>query len=145
MALSALICGLLFGAGLAVSGMVNPDKVLAFLDVAGDWDPSLALVMAAALVPSAIAYKWIPARGRPLAETAFHLPSATGIDRDLIVGGILFGAGWGLIGLCPGPAIAGLAYGRTESVIYFIAMVAGIALSRFVTAHKHASPASETG
>ena len=141
-----MICGGLFGLGLAGSGMVNPAKVLAFLDVMGDWDPSLALVMIGALVPSALAFKWIPVHAfRPLMDKKFHLPSPGKIDRPLIAGAVMFGVGWGLVGLCPGPAIAGLAYGHSESFIFFAAMAAGIALSRLLDAKSERSPATETG
>ncbi|MDD9877084.1 MAG: YeeE/YedE family protein [Magnetovibrio sp.] len=146
MVLAALLCGLLFGLGLAVSGMVNPAKVLAFLDVAGEWDPSLALVMAGALVPAAVAYRWLPGwRARPLFDPAYHLPTASAVDRPLVAGAVLFGAGWGLVGLCPGPAIAGLAYGRSESLIFFAAMALGIGLSRLTAGGAGRPAATETG
>ncbi len=128
----SMICGVIFGLGLAISGMVNPAKVLAFLDVAGDWDPSLALVMGAALVPSFVAFRWLPSRPRPWLADRFELPAATVIDGRLLGGAALFGIGWGLVGLCPGPAIAALAYLKIESLIFLAALVGGIGLARLV-------------
>jgi len=145
MILGSLIAGLLFGLGLAVSGMVNPAKVLAFLDLFGDWDPSLMLVMGAALVPSFIAYRSLPKRPRPLYDTGFHLPTATHIDARLIAGAVLFGVGWGLVGLCPGPAIASLAYGHLESIVFFAAMAGGIGMSRMLPGGAPKTPETETG
>jgi len=130
----SLISGIIFGLGLAVSGMVNPAKVQAFLDVAGAWDPSLALVMGAALVPSFIAFKWLPQRQKPLFADQFQLPTATQIDARLLIGAVIFGIGWGLIGLCPGPAIASLAYLKVESFIFLAALLGGIGLARLVSA-----------
>jgi uncharacterized membrane protein YedE/YeeE len=115
---TALLSGTIFGSGLAVARMTNPAKVLAFLDVAGAWDPSLAFVMGAALAVSALAYRFRPA------------PSgiATGIDARLLVGAGLFGLGWGLAGFCPGPAIASLSTGSGEVVTFVLAMVVGMLL-----------------
>lgn len=124
--LSSLVSGLLFGAGLTVSQMVNPAKVAAFLDVAGHWDPSLALVMGAALGTTAVLYRRVLRRRTPLFAPEFHLPSSRRIDARLLVGSALFGIGWGLGGLCPGPALAGLSYGLTDSVVFVVSMVAGM-------------------
>jgi uncharacterized membrane protein YedE/YeeE len=129
--LVALGTGILFGLGLAVSGMANPKKVLGFLDITGDWDPSLALVMAAALAVAFLGFRSSYGRGRPLLAETFGAPTPgiqAPLDGRLIAGAILFGAGWGLVGFCPGPAIASLAFGRIESVVFVIAMVAGVAL-----------------
>ena len=104
--LAALLSGLLFGAGLTISQMVNPAKVAGFLDVAGDWDPSLALVMGGALTVTAICYRLTMRRGAPLLASDFRLPTAEDVDARLIGGAALFGVGWGLAGFCPGPAIA---------------------------------------
>jgi uncharacterized membrane protein YedE/YeeE len=129
-----LIAGLLFGAGLTISGMVNPDKILDFLDVSaipsGNWDPSLALVFAAALLPMLAAYRISERMTAPLSGDKFIIPNNETIDRRLIVGSAIFGVGWGLIGLCPGPAISGLAFGKFESILFVVAMFAGIALKR---------------
>ena len=129
--ISALICGFLFGLGLAISEMVNPAKVLGFLDVTGNWDPSLIFVMAAGLAVTLITFRFILKQPRPLFESQFHLPSQSKtIDRQLITGAAIFGIGWGLVGYCPGPAIASLAYGQTETVIFLVAMMAGLYVNR---------------
>ena len=125
------LAGLLFGAGLVLSQMVDPAKVLGFLDVAGAWDPSLALVMVGALAVTALGYRLSFGLGRPLAAGQFRLPTRTDIDRPLIVGAVLFGLGWGIAGYCPGPAIASLAFGRPEIVVFVVAMLAGMAAYRF--------------
>ncbi len=125
------ISGLLFGLGLAVSQMVNPAKVLDFLDVAGNWDPSLAFVMAGALMVALPAFHFILRREGPLLTPKFSLPLRQEIDPRLLLGAALFGIGWGLVGLCPGPAVASLAYLKDESVIFLLALVAGMGLHRF--------------
>lgn len=128
----ALASGVIFGFGLALSQMVNPAKVLAFLDVAGDWDPSLALVMAGALAVTAFAFRVVLGRPAPALAATFALPTKTAIDGRLIGGAAIFGIGWGLIGLCPGPAFASLAYGLPESVYFIGAMALGLAVARKV-------------
>jgi len=125
---SALASGVLFGAGLAISQMVNPEKVVGFLDFAGDWDPSLALVMAAALSVTAVLYRWTLRRRAPLCAAEFHVPTARRIDARLIGGSALFGIGWGLAGFCPGPALASLSYGTLEPALFVAAMIAGMAI-----------------
>lgn len=125
---SAFAAGLLFGIGLVVSQMIDPAKVIGFLDIAGAWDPSLALVMGAALVVTFIGYRLVFMRGKPLFESSFQLPTKSAIDRPLVAGSALFGVGWGLSGLCPGPAIAGLSLGRVEIYVFVGAMVAGMLL-----------------
>ncbi|WP_027487612.1 DUF6691 family protein [Allorhizobium undicola] len=127
---ASLFCGGLFGAGLALSGMMNPQKVLGFLTLNENWDPSLAFVLVAALTPSILAYRLRSHLQRPLLEEGFHIPQSTVIDRRLIGGAAIFGLGWGLVGLCPGPAIAALSTGRWEAIVFFMAMVAGILLFR---------------
>lgn len=126
------LAGLLFGAGLAISQMVDPAKVLAFLDVgaipSGSWDPSLALVMGGALVVAAIGFRLAAARSRPIQADTFQLPTRREIDWRLASGAVLFGVGWGLVGYCPGPAIASLVYGLGDTVIFVVAMVVGMAL-----------------
>lgn len=113
--LSALIAGLVFGLGLTFSEMVNPAKVLAFLDILGNWDPSLAFVMGAALLVTAIGYRIVWRAERPLFATEFQVPGNRSIDTRLATGAILFGAGWGLVGLCPGPAISALSFVARQS------------------------------
>ncbi|MFN3616729.1 MAG: DUF6691 family protein [Aquabacterium sp.] len=124
-ALMGLIVGLLFGLGLAVSGMTDPLKVQNFLDVTGTWDPSLALVMGGAVVVTFIGYRLAWKRGQPWLDQGFHLPTATAIDRKLVVGAAMFGVGWGLAGYCPGPALATVALGNTEVWWFVPAMLAG--------------------
>ena len=126
---AALVSGLLFGFGLAVSQMVNPAKVLAFLDVAGDWDPSLALVLAGAVAVTLVAFRVILKRPRPALAASFSLPAKTRIDGRLLGGAALFGLGWGLVGLCPGPAVGGLAYLLPESLYFLAALAAGMVIA----------------
>jgi len=126
--LSALLAGLVFGLGLTVSQMVNPAKVLAFLDLFGNWDPSLAFVMGAALAVTAIGYRLAWRRPAPVFADRFQLPGNRRIDARLALGAVLFGIGWGLVGLCPGPAIAALAIGGAPAALFLAAMAAGMAL-----------------
>jgi uncharacterized membrane protein YedE/YeeE len=128
----ALIVGLLFGIGLIVSGMTDPSKVIGFLDLAGAWDPSLGLVMAGAIAVGLLAFRIAAGRERSLLGDAMRLPSATRIDRRLVLGGLAFGAGWGLAGYCPGPALASLAGGGAKPLIFSAAMLAGMALFELV-------------
>ncbi|NDK38009.1 YeeE/YedE family protein [Pseudoxanthomonas gei] len=128
--LVATVSGLLFGLGLAVSGMTDPDKVLNFLDVAGQWDPSLALVMGAALAVSAPAFAWMRRRGRSFSGAALPDPPSPRLDARLLAGSALFGIGWGIAGYCPGPALANLAHGTLEAVVFVLALLAGSALCR---------------
>lgn len=131
--LAAFASGALFGAGLAVSQMINPEKVLAFLDVSGNWDPSLGLVMAAALAVSALGFQWSRRRARPMLDNKFHLPTRRDIDTRLALGAIIFGIGWGLAGYCPGPAIAAIATGAAEPAIFLLAMFGGSFAARAVS------------
>jgi len=124
--LIGLISGLLFGMGLIISGMANPAKVLGFLDVAGTWDPTLAFVMAGALTTTAIGYRLVTRIDKPLFDVAFHIPSLNTIDKKLVGGAALFGLGWGLIGLCPGPSIVAIGSGKTEALIFGVAMCIGL-------------------
>jgi uncharacterized membrane protein YedE/YeeE len=128
--LVALLSGILFGTGLAVSGMVNPAKVLNFFDVFGTWDPSLVFVMAGALAVTITGYRLVLQRSSPAFAPRFHLPSARQIDARLIAGSALFGLGWGLSGFCPGPAIASLTTLSMHPVIFIIAMLAGMFVAR---------------
>jgi uncharacterized membrane protein YedE/YeeE len=126
--IAALVSGLVFGLGLAVSGMMNPAKVIGFLDVAGDWDPTLAFVMIGALLVAVPAYRFIPKRPRPILEEGFDLPKQQAVDRPLVLGSALFGIGWGLVGFCPGPAVAALGTGLAPVLAFVAAMLAGMAL-----------------
>lgn len=128
--LAGLLAGLLFGVGLSLSGMINPAKVIGFLDIAGAWDPSLAFVMLGAVGVTAIGYKVTLRRGAPLLEPGFSLPSRRDLDAPLLIGAALFGAGWGLAGYCPGPAIAGLGFAKIETVAFVAAMLVGMIAAR---------------
>ena len=130
---SVFICGLVFGLGLAVSGMLNPSKVSAFLDLAGAWDPSLAFVMGGGLAVNAVFFHLLKRRSPYFAET-FSLPALTRPDAPLLIGSAVFGVGWALGGLCPGPAIASLAYGTGDAAMFFIAMAAGLIIGNRVKA-----------
>jgi uncharacterized membrane protein YedE/YeeE len=130
--LSALFCGIIFGLGLVISQMVNPAKVLGFLDIAGNWDPSLSLVMTGALITFGLSYRLILRRSAPILEQRFHLPTTLGIDARLLIGSALFGIGWGLSGFCPGAAIAAISYGHIETLIFTLAMFGGIWLFRLI-------------
>jgi uncharacterized protein len=135
-ALAALLCGLLFGSGLTISGMMQPTKVLAFLDILGDWDPTLAVVMAAALAVSGLGYMLARQLGRPLLAVEMAWPARRDIDAPLVIGAALFGAGWGLSGLCPGPALANLATLAPRVLAFVIAMTAGMALCDLWQQHR---------
>ncbi|HWM46151.1 MAG TPA: DUF6691 family protein [Xanthobacteraceae bacterium] len=124
--LIAFGCGLVFGFGLLISGMTQPAKVLGFLDVFGAWDPSLAVVMAAALAVSCVGFALARRRGQPLCGTQSFWPTATRIDRPLAVGAVLFGAGWGMVGLCPGPALENLATASPRVLVFVAAMALGV-------------------
>jgi uncharacterized membrane protein YedE/YeeE len=123
---SSLIAGLVFGLGLTVSGMINPAKVLNFLDIAGSWDPSLVFVMGSAVVVTFIGYRLAFASGRPLFDQSYFLPTLTAIDARLVGGSAIFGIGWGLGGFCPGPAISSLSVGGTGTYVFVAAMLAGM-------------------
>lgn len=123
---AALISGTLFGIGLTLSDMVNPARVLAFLDVAGAWDPSLALVLAGATGVTVLSFRSILRRRHPLFGGQFRLPTRTDIDGELLLGAGLFGIGWGLVGLCPGPAFTALLLGRWEIGVFLTSMIAGM-------------------
>ncbi|UTW06129.1 DUF6691 family protein [Pseudomonas benzenivorans] len=126
--LTALLAGLLFGFGLLLSGMANPAKVLAFLDLAGAWDPSLALVMAGAIGVAYPAFSWARGHRESLLGAAMQLPGKRELDRQLIGGSLLFGVGWGIAGICPGPALVGLAAGYWQMALFVFAMLVGMAL-----------------
>ncbi len=126
--LSGLAAGLLFGHGLTVSGMIDPAKVLGFLDITGDWDPSLAFVMGGAIPVAALGGVLARRRAAPACAAAFVAPSKTRIDTPLCLGALLFGIGWGLGGYCPGPALASLLWGGTPVLVFVAAMLAGMML-----------------
>lgn len=126
LALVSFVCGLIFGFGLLISGMTQPSKILGFLDIFGRWDPTLAFVMAAALAISGIGFAMVRQRRRPVLAAQHLWPTRTDVDRPLVVGSVLFGIGWGLVGLCPGPALVNLA-GLMPSVMVFVfAMASGM-------------------
>src|SRR5262245_4210388 len=124
--IAPLLCGLIFGAGLLISGMVQPTKVLDFLDIFGAWDPSLAVVMAAALAVSVPGFMLAGRRERPWLAGQYFLPGKSAIDLPLIGGAALFGIGWGLVGFCPGPALANLATLSPGVIVFVVAMAAGM-------------------
>ena len=124
--LAVFASGLLFALGLGVSGMTQPDKVLAFLDVAGKWDPSLAFVMVGAIGTYAVLSRLIQRRSRPVFEASFSLTNMSGVDRRLLGGAALFGGGWGLAGYCPGPAIVSVVTLQTSSLVFVGSMLAGM-------------------
>jgi len=136
--LAGLLCGLVFGAGLVISGMTETQKVKGFLDILGDWDPSLAVVMAAALIVVGVGYAFAR-RSRPLFAARSLWPTKTAIDPPLVFGAALFGIGWGLIGFCPGPAITDLSTGA-PSVIVFVAMMALGMAAQNLWQRRHAPP-----
>jgi uncharacterized membrane protein YedE/YeeE len=137
--LAAFVCGLVFGIGLMVSGMAQPAKVLNFLDLFGTWDASLALVMAAALAVASAGYAFAKRRARPLLAAQSLWPSKTDIDGRLLSGAILFGVGWGLAGLCPGPALVNLATFSPQVIVFVAAMAAGMILHDQWSAHRAAA------
>jgi hypothetical protein len=130
--LAALLAGLVFGLGLLVSGMADPAKVLGFLDLAGAWDPSLALVMAGAIGVGLPAFRLAGGRSHSLLGEEMRLPSARQVDRRLVLGSLAFGAGWGLAGFCPGPALVALGLGESRALIFVGAMLAGMALFELI-------------
>lgn len=134
-ALMGLLTGLLFGLGLAISGMTDTAKVLGFLDLFGEWDYRLALVMAAGLAVTIPAYRLMGDK-RPWFEAQWYLPTLADMDKKLLMGAVIFGLGWGLYGYCPGPAIASLAYGQLESVLFVVAMLGGMALASRLSSLK---------
>ena len=121
----SLICGIIFGIGLVISGMINPGKVLGFLNIFREWDPSLAFVMIGALVILTPIFHLFKSKNKPLFSSNFDIPTNKEIDKKLIIGSVFFGAGWGLIGLCPGPAITSIALLNVSSVIFVVSMFAG--------------------
>jgi uncharacterized membrane protein YedE/YeeE len=125
---SEFLVGLLFGLGLILAGMTDPGKVIGFLDLAGLWDPSLAFVMGGAIAVGIFAFTTARKRTLNLLGGAMHLPTSRDIDRRLVVGSLVFGAGWGLAGFCPGPAVVSMAAGQPKGLVFVLAMLAGMAI-----------------
>ena len=138
--LMAFITGLIFGLGLILSGMTNPSKVIGFLDITGAWNPSLLFVMGGAILIASIAFHFTKTRPKALLGDVIRLPTARQIDNRLVLGGLTFGAGWGLSGYCPGPALASLAIGGSKPLIFVVSMLVGMAIfeihDRRSKAHK---------
>lgn len=131
-ALAALFSGLIFGLGIAVSGLSNPDKVLQFLTLTSNWSPALLFTMGAGILVSFAGYKWVLHRG-PVFENKLQLPTNNRLDRQLMAGAAIFGVGWGLAGFCPGPAIVGLSTGMTEPLVFVAALIIGSQIQRVVS------------
>ena len=129
---SSLVAGSIFGLGLAVSGLGNPDKVLRFLTLSAAWSPSLLYTMGAGVLVTFVGYRWVLRRG-PILEDQLQLPTKTRLDRRLLAGATVFGVGWGLAGFCPGPAISGLSTGMVEPYIFVAAMIVGSQIQRFTS------------
>ncbi len=136
--LTSLLAGLVFGIGLIVSGMANPAKVLGFLDLAGHWDPSLALVMGGAVGVGLVTFAIAKRRTLSLLGAEMKLPKARGIDRRLVGGGLLFGIGWGVAGFCPGPAVVALGMGEPKAVVFVAAMLVGMGFFELLKRRKSA-------
>lgn len=134
------VVGLMFGLGLLLSGMTDPGKVLGFLDIAGNWDPSLAFVMGGAIAVAFFAFALARRRTTAFLGGAMHLPGTAPIDRRLLIGSLVFGVGWGLAGFCPGPAVVAAGAGVTEALVFTLAMIAGMVVHEFA-----AQPAARSG
>ncbi|MEC7211486.1 MAG: DUF6691 family protein [Pseudomonadota bacterium] len=144
--MSLILIGALFGGGLALSGMLNPSKVAGFLDLFGVWDPSLAFVMGGGVVANFIGHRLVTRRPGPVFSAdgeGFRLPTANAIDSRLVIGSALFGIGWGLGGLCPGPAISSLLLVPGDAVLFVLMMLAGLAVGRMLTSGPAARPAAQ--
>lgn len=126
--LTALLAGLIFGLGLLLAGMANPAKVLGFLDLAGAWDPSLALVMVGGIAVAVLPMRWAKRHTQSLLGAALQIPATRALDRRLLLGSLLFGVGWGVAGICPGPAVAILLTGHWQALLFVVAMLAGMGL-----------------
>jgi len=126
--LSSFLVGLIFGIGLILAGMTNPAKVIGFLDITGTWDPSLAFVMGGAILVAIVAFRFAKKRTANFLGGAMRMPTSDMIDKRLVIGSLLFGAGWGMAGFCPGPALASIGTGNPKAVIFVIAMIVGMAI-----------------
>ena len=134
---SQYLIGVLFGIGLIISGMSNPQKILNFLDLAGNWDPSLMFVMAGAILVGLGGFYLVSKRTETFFGGALHIPTRRDISKPLVIGSLIFGAGWGIAGFCPGPAIVDLGAGHLNAPAFFLALLAGMAIcNRFFTGHK---------
>lgn len=133
----SLICGIIFGAGLAVSGMTDTQKVIGFLDIFGNWIPDLLFVMGGAVIVTLISFRFILKRHAPIIHDTFELPTNKIIDKKLISGAVIFGLGWGLYGYCPGPAIASIAYLQPQTFVFLLAMTLGMFVVDFSLSKKH--------
>jgi uncharacterized membrane protein YedE/YeeE len=142
--LAALIAGLVFGLGLTISQMVNPAKILAFLDISGNWDPSLILVMIMAVIVTFVGYRLVWTRPKPMFDQNFELPTNREIDTRLIAGASMFGAGWGLVGFCPGPAISALTLGGVPVFVFVAAMIVGMGLFEWLNNARATNTPSPT-
>ena len=135
--LSQYLIGVLFGWGLIISGMSNPQKILGFLDLAGSWDPSLMFVMAGAVLVGLAGFYVVSKRTEAFFGGALHIPKRRDITKPLIIGSLIFGAGWGIAGFCPGPALVALGAGHVKALVFVIAMLAGMGIcDRFFSAHR---------
>lgn len=141
--IASLICGAVFGIGLAISGMTNPAKIIGFVDITGQWDPSLAFVMVGALIVYAIGFRLSQRSGKPILALRFQVPSRNDVDARLVGGAVLFGIGWGMAGICPGPAITALAFGMEKFYVFFAAMAVGSLAYSLTMKPKDASPAPQ--
>ena len=130
--ITALIIGAIFGTGLAIAGMLNPSKVVGFLDVFGDWDPSLAFVMGGGVLVNVIGHRFVMKRKAPVQCATFSMPTSTNIDKPLVIGSAIFGVGWGLAGLCPGPVVASLLLNGQAMLPFFGLMIVGLLVGRIV-------------
>jgi uncharacterized protein len=137
--LTALLAGLIFGLGLLLAGMANPAKVLAFLDLAGGWDPSLALVMAAAIAVAIAPFSWAKRQRLSLLGAPMQLPQKRELDRRLVLGSLLFGAGWGIAGICPGPALVLTLTGHWQAWLFVTAMLSGMAIFELLERRRSAA------
>ncbi|MEO1149669.1 MAG: DUF6691 family protein [Pseudomonadota bacterium] len=133
------LAGLLFSFGLIVSGMINPQKVIGFLDLFGEWDASLAFVMAGAVIVNFFGFRLVTKKPNPLYADGFSIPTRADIDRDLVLGASIFGIGWGLVGLCPGPAMAALSASPDKATIFVAAMLIGMTLARTMTQPRNST------
>ncbi len=136
---TSLVAGLVFGLGLIVSGMANPAKVLGFLDLAGSWDPSLALVMAGAIAVGAVAFAVARKRKLSFIGADMKLPTSRDIDRSLVIGSVVFGIGWGIAGFCPGPGLVALGMGEVKALVFVVAMLAGMGAFELLERRKQAA------
>lgn len=142
--LSEFIVGLLFGLGLMLAGMTDPGKVVGFLDVFGNWDPSLALVMGGAIAVAFFAFALAKKRTRNFLGGALHIPSSDQIDKRLVLGNLAFGAGWGLAGFCPGPALVSMAAGQDKALVFVLAMIFGMIAYQFAQRFSPPTQTTET-